>query len=670
MSRNAALFVVDGLHVSVEGKEIVKGLDLTIQRGEIHAIMGPNASGKSTLANALMGHPRYEVTQGRVLLKGENILGLKPDERARRGLFLAFQYPRAIPGVSMVNFLRSALRAVRGSDVPVREFRAMLQETMSLLKMDEDFARRYINDGFSGGEMKRAEVLQMGILQPEMAILDETDSGLDIDALRTVSEGINALADDRRGFLIITHYQRILNYVRPHFVHVLFDGRIIKSGGPELAQELEAEGYERHHRRVRRRAGGRQVSDRKAADIVSDGYKWGFHDEARYLFRTERGLSPQGGRGDSRHQGGAAVDARLPPPLPRDLREEADADLGPRPLRHQPRRHVLLRPRQRPGRSATGRTCPTTSGSTFDRLGIPEAERKFLAGVGAQYDSEVVYHNIREELAKQGVIFVDTDTAVREYPDLVRQYFGTIVPPADNKFAALNSAVWSGGSFIYVPEGVQVDVPLQAYFRINAENIGQFERTLIIAEPGSFVHYIEGCTAPIYTTNSLHAAVVEVIVKKGARVRYSTVQNWSNNVYNLVTKRAAAYEDAVVEWVDGNLGSKADDEVPGALPHGAGRARRGALAELRRPRSAPGRRRQGDPRRAAHHLRHHVEVGQQGRRPGELSRPGEGASRARKASRSSVRCDALLLDEDSRSDTYPTMEIDEQEASGQPRGDA
>jgi len=245
MSRNAALFVVDGLHVSVEGKEIVKGLDLIIQRGEIHAIMGPNASGKSTLAHALMGHPRYEVTQGRVLLKGENILGLKPDERARRGLFLAFQYPRAIPGVSMVNFLRSALRAVRGSDVPVREFRAMLQETMRLLKMDEGFARRYINDGFSGGEMKRAEVLQMGILQPEMAILDETDSGLDIDALRTVSEGINTLADDRRGFLIITHYQRILNYVRPHHIHVLFDGRIIKSGGPELAQALEAEGYER-----------------------------------------------------------------------------------------------------------------------------------------------------------------------------------------------------------------------------------------------------------------------------------------------------------------------------------------------------------------------------------------------------------------------------------------
>jgi Fe-S cluster assembly ATP-binding protein len=239
------LFRIDDLHVSVEGKEIVKGMNLVVDRGEVHAIMGPNASGKSTLANAIMGHPRYQVTSGKVLFKGEDVTALSPDERARRGLFLAFQYPRAIPGVTMVNFLRSALRAVRGSDVPVREFRAMLRETMSMLKIDEDFARRYINDGFSGGEMKRAEVLQMGILQPDMAILDETDSGLDIDALRTVAEGINSLMNEDRGMLVITHYQRILDYVHPGFVHVMFDGRIIKSGGPELAHELEAEGYER-----------------------------------------------------------------------------------------------------------------------------------------------------------------------------------------------------------------------------------------------------------------------------------------------------------------------------------------------------------------------------------------------------------------------------------------
>jgi len=238
-------FRIDNLHVNVESREIVKGLSLEVGRGEVHAIMGPNASGKSTLANAIMGHPRYVVTKGRVLFKGEDITALGPDERARRGLFLAFQYPLAIPGVTMVNFLRSALRAVRASDVPVREFRTMLKETMAKLKIDEDFARRYVNDGFSGGEMKRAEVLQMGILQPDMAILDETDSGLDIDALRTVSEGISSLMNEDRGMLVITHYQRILNYVPPDFVHVLFDGRIIKSGGRELAEELEAEGYER-----------------------------------------------------------------------------------------------------------------------------------------------------------------------------------------------------------------------------------------------------------------------------------------------------------------------------------------------------------------------------------------------------------------------------------------
>jgi Fe-S cluster assembly ATP-binding protein len=247
MTRQAGqdpLFVIEDLHVSIEGKEILKGVNLSINRGEVHALMGPNGSGKSTLANTLMGHPRYEVTGGRVLFKGEDILGLRPDQRARKGLFLAFQYPTSIPGVTMVNFLRASLKAVRSSDVPVREFRAILKETMDLLKMDESFARRYVNDGFSGGEKKRAEVLQLGILRPEMAVLDETDSGLDIDALRTVAEGVSALMGPGMGVLLITHYQRILNYIKPDFVHVLFGGRIVKSGGRELAEELEARGYE------------------------------------------------------------------------------------------------------------------------------------------------------------------------------------------------------------------------------------------------------------------------------------------------------------------------------------------------------------------------------------------------------------------------------------------
>jgi Fe-S cluster assembly ATP-binding protein len=237
------------LHVAVEGKPILKGLSLAVSKGEIHALMGPNGSGKSTLANALMGNPKYEITAGSVLLNGIDVLDLSADERGRKGLFLAFQYPTAIPGVSVANFLRMALTARRKEmglekPLPPKEFRALVTEKMALLKMDDSFAARYINDGFSGGEKKRAEILQMAVLQPEIAILDETDSGLDIDALRIVSEGVNALSGPNLGVLLITHYQRILNYIKPQFVHVLVDGRIVKSGGPELAHELEAQGYD------------------------------------------------------------------------------------------------------------------------------------------------------------------------------------------------------------------------------------------------------------------------------------------------------------------------------------------------------------------------------------------------------------------------------------------
>jgi Fe-S cluster assembly ATP-binding protein len=243
MSKTPLLEVRD-LHANIGGKEILKGLSLSINEGEVHAIMGPNGSGKSTLANTLMGNPNYAVTQGDILLRGESVLGLAPDARARAGLFLAFQYPVAIPGVTLVNFLRQALNARRGTDVPVREFRELLFKQMDTLKVDRDFARRYVNDGFSGGEKKRAEMLQMAVLQPAMAVLDETDSGLDIDALRTVAEGVNALMHPGMGLLLITHYQRLLNYITPQFVHVLIDGRIVKSGGPELALELEEKGYD------------------------------------------------------------------------------------------------------------------------------------------------------------------------------------------------------------------------------------------------------------------------------------------------------------------------------------------------------------------------------------------------------------------------------------------
>lgn len=240
---------IRNLHVSVDDREILKGVNLTIRKGEIHAIMGPNGTGKSTLAYTLMGHPGYTVTEGEVLFKGQNILELEPDERSRLGIFLAFQYPVAIPGVTVANFLRTALnarrRAVNPEDkgIPIPEFRKLLREKMELLKMDPSFAGRYLNDGFSGGEKKRAEILQMAVLQPEIAILDETDSGLDIDALRIVANGVNALMGPNLGVLVITHYQRLLNYIKPHFVHVMMDGRIVESGGPELALQLEEHGY-------------------------------------------------------------------------------------------------------------------------------------------------------------------------------------------------------------------------------------------------------------------------------------------------------------------------------------------------------------------------------------------------------------------------------------------
>jgi Fe-S cluster assembly protein SufB len=305
---------------------------------------------------------------------------------------------------------------------------------------------------------------------------------------------------------------------------------------------------------------------------------------------------------------------------------------------------------------------PTDIKDTYDKIGIPEAEKKFLAGVGAQYDSEVIYHNLKKQWEEQGVIFTDTDTALQKYPDLVREYFGTIIPPADNKFAALNSAVWSGGSFVYVPKGVHITIPLQAYFRINAANMGQFERTLIIADEGSYVHYVEGCTAPIYSTDSLHAAVVEIIVKKGARMRYTTIQNWSNNVYNLVTKRMLIEEEAFGEWIDGNLGSKVTMKYPALILNGKGA--RGEVLSL----AFAGKGQHQDAGGKAIHLAPYTtstitskSVSIHGGRSSYrgLVKIAHGA----KGSKSFVRCDALLLDKLSRSDTYPVNIVNEQDVT-------
>jgi Fe-S cluster assembly protein SufB len=304
---------------------------------------------------------------------------------------------------------------------------------------------------------------------------------------------------------------------------------------------------------------------------------------------------------------------------------------------------------------------PESIKQTYEKLGIPEAERKYLAGVTAQYESEVVYHKNREDLEQLGVLFCDMDTAVREYPDIVKEYFGTIIPPNDNKFAALNSAVWSGGSFIYVPPGVHVDQPLQAYFRINSENMGQFERTLIIVDEGAFCHYVEGCSAPIYSTDSLHSAVVEIVVKRGGRCRYTTIQNWSNNVYNLVTKRAAAYADATMEWIDGNLGSKLTMKYPAVWlmePGAHGEVLSIAFAGEGQHQDAGAKMVHVAPDTTSTIISKSIAKG--GGRAGYrgLVRVEPNATNAK----SFVRCDALILDDTSRSDTYPYMEIEENDA--------
>jgi Fe-S cluster assembly protein SufB len=396
---------------------------------------------------------------------------------------------------------------------------------------------------------------------------------------------------------------------------------------------------------------------------IHEGYKekYGFHDEERSVFKTRRGLDRDVVAQISEVKGEPAwmkefrlkaLEQFLRKPLPNWGGKLTDIDFQ--------NIYYYLKPTDEQGKSWD--EVPADIKKTFDRLGIPEAEQKFLSGVGAQYDSETVYHKIKASLAEKGVIFLDTGTALKEHPDLFREYFGTVIPPADNKFAALNSAVWSGGSFIYVPKGVKVDLPLQAYFRINAKDMGQFERTLIIVDEGASVHYVEGCTAPIYASDSLHSAVVEIIVKRGAYCRYTTIQNWSNNVYNLVTKRAMAYGNARMEWVDANLGSKLTMKYPSVYL-----MEPGAHAEILSIAFAGKGQHQDAGGKAVHAAPHTTSsvvsksISKDGGRAGYrgLIKVAKGA----KGCKSTVRCDALLLDEQSRSDTYPYMEIEEDQVS-------
>ncbi|MFC5529357.1 Fe-S cluster assembly protein SufB [Cohnella yongneupensis] len=392
-----------------------------------------------------------------------------------------------------------------------------------------------------------------------------------------------------------------------------------------------------------------------AKNLEFEEYKYGFRDEHKAIFQSGKGLTEEVVRTISEIKGEPewmlkfrlkALEQFRKMEMPRWGGNMDDLDFEDI--------QYYVRPSEKQGK--TWEEVPEEIKATFDKLGIPEAEQKFLAGVSAQYESEVVYHSMQEDLEKQGVLFTDMDTALREYPDIVKEYFSTVVPTADNKFAALNSAVWSGGSFIYVPKGVKCEIPLQAYFRINSENMGQFERTLIIADEGSFVHYVEGCTAPIYSTNSLHSAVVEIIVKKDARVRYTTIQNWAPNIYNLVTKRAVAEENATMEWVDGNIGSKLTMKYPAVILKGRGA--KGMVLSI----AVAGKGQHQDAGAKMIHLapdttstivsksisKHGGKVTYRG-----LASFGRNADGAK----ANIKCDTLILDNESTSDTIPYNEI-------------
>ena len=401
-------------------------------------------------------------------------------------------------------------------------------------------------------------------------------------------------------------------------------------------------------------------SDSKILEGVGE-YKYGFHDPETYVFKSQKGLNKKVIRQISAMKGEPAwmLEYRLKAyehyvkrPIPTWGGDLSTLDLDDI--------YYYVKPTEGEGRSWDD--IPDTIKDTFNKLGIPEAEQKFLAGVGAQYESEMVYHSIQKELEKKGVIFVSIEDGLRKYPEIFRQYFGKVVPFQDNKFAALNSAVWSGGSFVYVPPGVKVDLPLQAYFRLNVANIGQFERSMIIADEGSQVHYVEGCTAPQYSTDSLHSGVIEIIVKKGARVRYSTIQNWSHNVYNLVTQRAIVEEGGTMEWVDANIGSKLTMKYPSCYLMGPGA--HGEILSM----AFAGKGQHQDTGGKIIHFAPHTTSKIVSK---SISKDNGRASYRgllkvhRKAShvRSSVVCDALLLDERSRSDTYPYIEIDQEDVS-------
>jgi len=398
-------------------------------------------------------------------------------------------------------------------------------------------------------------------------------------------------------------------------------------------------------------------------DLGLDEYKYGFVDEEKYVFRTQPGLTEEVVRQISAQKQEPewmlqlrlkALEIYFSKPMPTWGGDLRDLDKVLNDI------YYYVRPQDKMEHSWDD--VPENIKTTFERLGIPEAEQKILAGVGAQYESEMVYHSLKKEWEEKGVIFDSIEEGLKNHPDLFRQYFGTVVPPGDNKFAAMNSAVWSGGSFVYIPKGVELETPLQAYFRVNQERMGQFERTLIIADEGSHAHYIEGCTAPVYSTESFHSGVIEIIVHRNARFRYTTIQNWSNNMYNLVTQRALVHENASMEWLDGNLGSKLTMKYPSCFLVGEGA--HGEILSIAYAGNGQHHDTGGKVVHAAPRTTSSIVSKSISRGTGRSSYRGlckvyEGATHAK----ANVECDALLINDTSRTDTYPYIEIEERDAN-------
>lgn len=438
-----SLLNIEDLYVNAEDKEILKGLNLNIKKGEIHVIMGPNGAGKSTLANVILNNPEYKKISGNIYFEDENINELSTDKIAKKGIFMSFQSPEEVPGISTMNFLKVAKNKIEDKPVKIFEFKETVKKYMEELNMNSKLINRNLNVGFSGGEKKKNEILQMLVLNPKLAILDETSKQKnDPDWMRKIR--LKAL---------------------------------------ETYEKLELPTW------------GPDLSDLKMDEIAT-----------------------------------------------------------------------YVKPKSK--LNSNWNDVPEDIKNTFDKLGIPEAEKKSLSGVGAQYDSEVVYHSIKQDLLKQGVIYTDMETAVKEYPEIVKEHFMKCVPINDHKFVALHAAVWSGGSFVYVPKNVKVDIPLQSYFRLNSPESGQFEHTLIIVDEGASLHFIEGCSAPKYNKVNLHAGCVELYVKDNAYLRYSTIENWSKNMMNLNTKKAIVGKNAQIDWVTGSFGSKVSMLYPMSILNG------------------------------------------------------------------------------------------------------